>query len=198
MCRASQPPTLNCDIIGQLPGRVAALGTGCWLPMDTSQWPALLVFQLAGEECAIPAEAVAQVAPMAALARSPGLPPVLEGFLNVGGAAVPVVRLDRLFGVEAKPPGLYAHLVILKGGGESFALLADRVLDLVRVPQEAFRPLPEGGTFNQCATAELDLNGRTIHMLSPDRLLLEREKQAIAAFRDTAQRYIEELERQVQ
>jgi hypothetical protein len=57
----------------------------------------LLLFHLSGQSAAFPVANVHSVAPMASLARPPGLPSVLEGILNLGGAAVPVLRLDRLF-----------------------------------------------------------------------------------------------------
>jgi purine-binding chemotaxis protein CheW len=154
----------------------------------------ILLFQVAGEDCAIPLESVAEIVPMAALARSPGLPSVVEGFLNLRGAAVPVIRLDRLFGRPPQAPGLYAHLVVLRGP-QAAALLADRVIDIPAPPPEAFRPLEEDSSFNGCAAAEVDVDGRFVHLLSPGRLLLEQERQAIAEFQALSQRYIEELER---
>lgn len=154
----------------------------------------LLLFQVAGETCAIPAEAVKQVVPLAALNRPPGLPPVLEGFLNLGGTAVPVIRLERLFGLPPQPPPLHAHLVVLGRQEHSFALLVSRALDIVPVAPEGLRPIPKGSTFNECATAEVEAGGRAVPVLSPGRLLLESERQAIAAFQETAQRYLDELE----
>lgn len=162
--------------------------------MAASRISTLLVFRVAGETCAIPTGAVGEIVPMAALDRPPGLPPVLEGFLNLRGEAVPVIRMDRLFGATPEPPGLYAHLVVLRGQAHPFALLVSRALDIVPMPPEALRPLPEGSTFNECATAEAEAGGQPVPVLSPDRLLLERERQAVAAFRETAQRYLDELE----
>jgi len=65
----------------------------------------LLVFHLSGQAYGLPLAEVAEVVPMALLSRAPGLPPLLAGFLNLAGTAVPVLRTDRLFGLPDLTPG---------------------------------------------------------------------------------------------
>ncbi len=79
----------------------------------------LLLFHFAGQTAAFPLDAVSRVTPMAQLARPPGLPSPLEGILNLAGTPVPVVRLDRLFQLESRSPGLYSMLIVLKGAADS-------------------------------------------------------------------------------
>ena len=55
-----------------------------------------------------------QILPLPYLAQVPGQPAVVAGYCNLRGAAVPVIRLDRLFQGEAEAPGLYAHLLLLE------------------------------------------------------------------------------------
>ena len=64
----------------------------------------LLVFHTSGLSCAFPLEAVREIVPMARLSSPPGLPSGLEGFLDLRGIAVPIVRLDRLFDLPAQHP----------------------------------------------------------------------------------------------
>src|SRR5690349_6005793 len=89
----------------------------------------LLVFQLADRLAAFPIGDVERIAPMAELACPPGLPSALEGVLNLAGAAVPVLRLDRLFRLPAQRVGLYSMLIVLRaaGGGDRIAILVKRV-----------------------------------------------------------------------
>lgn len=131
---------------------------------------------------------------MAALAQSPGQPSILEGFLNLRGVAVPVVRLDRLFAFPPAPVGLYTPLIVLKGPRHPTALLVDSILDLAASPAEAWQPLDDSSSFNGCARAQLDWNGRRIIVLAPERLLLEQERQCLADLQSQAQRRIGELE----
>lgn len=160
---------------------------------ETTDQSVLVVFQVGGENCAIPAGSVSEIAPMARLARSPGLPSVLAGLLNLRGVAVPVIRLDRLFGLPPRDPGAYSHLIVLRGPSGPAAILADRVLDVASPPAEAFRPVPPGKSFNACAVSLVEMDGRSIYLLSADRLLLEQEKQAVDEFRSLSQRYLDDL-----
>ncbi|MBI2504469.1 MAG: chemotaxis protein CheW [Candidatus Latescibacteria bacterium] len=146
-----------------------------------------VVFRLAGQACALPLERVQEVLPMATLLRPPGLPALLEGFLNLGGAAVPVIHLCRLFGLPWEAPGLYTPLLVVSGHPGPLALLVDEVTDLLSVDQKALVQVREDQVFNDCVEAEIDLGDRTLHLLSPDRLLLEEERQRVAALREAAQ-----------
>jgi purine-binding chemotaxis protein CheW len=130
---------------------------------------------------------------MAQLACPPGLPALLEGFLNLRGEAVPVVRLRRLFGLPEQTPGLYTPVVILKEGGP-LALLVDEVGGVLSAPEEDRLPVQEGHAFNDCVEAEVALEGRLVHLLSTDRLLLEGERRRIAEFQAVAQRRLREAE----
>src|ERR1700731_3095496 len=92
----------------------------------------LVVFHLAGQLVALPLENVESIAPMARLARPPGLPCLLEGVLNVSGEAIPVVRLDRLLQLPERRPGLYSMLIVLRGVSDCrTALLVDRVTEIL-------------------------------------------------------------------
>src|ERR1700736_3896381 len=75
---------------------------------------ALLVFHLGGSGYALPLHEIQEIVPMAWLSRPPGSPSVVAGLLNLGGKAVPVIRLDRLFELPDLVPTLYTPLVILR------------------------------------------------------------------------------------
>jgi purine-binding chemotaxis protein CheW len=147
----------------------------------------LLAFRLAGQLCALPLEKVREILPMPRLARPPGLPSLLEGFLNLGGMALPVLRLDQLFALPPLQPGLYTPLLVLRDPDPPLALLVEQVEAVLSVPGEALLPVREGHAFNDCATAEVALGGRTLHLLSPERLLLREERQRLAELQAMAQ-----------
>ena len=154
----------------------------------------LLVFELGAEACALDLDRVQEVLPMARLSQPPGKPHLLEGFLNLGGTAIPVVRLDRLFGLPESRPGVHTHLVLLRPTGSSTALLVDRAAEVVTVPDTALVPLGAGSCFNDCADADVALPGRTAHLLAPERLLLAQEQRRIAELQAEEQRRLDELE----
>lgn len=154
---------------------------------------ALLVFRLQGLLTAFPADTVERVVPMAELLRPPGLPEALEGVLNLGGGAVPVVSLERLLRLPLQSPGLYSMLVILRLQAEGrIAVLVDRATGIVQASPASLRPLDPEDSFNGCAEAIVDVGAEAVHLLSPARLLLAKEREILAGFRDTAERRLGE------
>jgi purine-binding chemotaxis protein CheW len=161
---------------------------------------ALLVFEVSDRVAALTLEDVARIVPMAQLARPPGLPSALEGVLNLNGAAVSVLRLDRLLGLPSRDPGLYSMVIVLrkevllKGTGCATAVLADRVRETLSVPEAALLPVSEDDSFNACARAAVSVAGQYIHVLSPQRLLLEQEARALSEFHAMAQLRLQQWE----
>jgi purine-binding chemotaxis protein CheW len=150
---------------------------------------ALLVFHVAGQLAALPLENVERIAPMAQLARPPGLPSPVEGILNLAGTAVPVLRLDRLLRLPDQTPGLYSMLIVVKGVADSrIAILADRVSEILSVPESALLPAGKENSFNACAEAMAQVGDQVIHLLSPASILLEKEREALSGFQAMAQR----------
>ena len=163
------------------------------LPAESQR--TLLLFHLAGRTAAFPLESIQRVTPMAQLARPPGLPAALEGILNLGGAAVPVVRLDRLLQLPEQRLGLYSMLIILKGPSASqIGILVDRVSGIISVPQSALLPVRDEDTFNACAEAAVSVSDQVIHILSPARILLEKERETLSQFQAAAQRRLQDWE----
>lgn len=154
----------------------------------------LLVLHVAGKNCALPLEEVEEIVPMTLVSQPPGLPPILEGFLNLKGMAVPVLRLDRLFQLPEQPPGLYTPLVILRGSKYPLALLVDSIGGVHSMPEEAFLPVREQHAFNDCVDAEVTVEDRVIHLLCPKRLLLEQERRRLAELQAMVQERLRNIE----
>ena len=142
----------------------------------------LLVFHLGGQAYALDLAEVREVVFMAALSRPPGLPAVLEGFLNLAGSVVPVVRLDRLFRLPERPPGMFTTLLLLRGSDRHVALMVDRVSAIVAVPDDDVVPVRENQAFNDCAEGVARVRDRAVLVLAAGRILLEKEAQAFAEF----------------
>jgi purine-binding chemotaxis protein CheW len=142
---------------------------------------------------------VERVVPIALLARPPGLPAALEGVLNLGGTAVSVLRLDRLLGLPARDPGLYSMLILLKRdvllkGGGAVAVLVDRVREVLSVPEGALLAVNEADSLRGCARAAVSLPAGYIHVLASERLLFEKEEQALSEFQAMAEQRFQHWE----
>jgi len=157
-------------------------------PSPLTPQRALVLFHLAGEVAALPLESIQRITPMAQLSHPPSLPSAVEGILNLAGVAVPVVRLDRLLQLPAGHPTLYSMLIVLKDVSASpIALLVDRVSEILSVPESALLAVSAADSFNGCAEAEAVVRGCVIHLLSPARILLQRERESLAEFQAVAQ-----------
>src|SRR5699024_3144209 len=80
----------------------------------------------AGEEVAIPAEAIREVLRPGAVTRVPHAPPSLLGLMNLRGVVVPVVSLARLLGREGVASTSAARVVVV-GAEAPIGLLVESV-----------------------------------------------------------------------
>lgn len=154
----------------------------------------LLVFQVADQKYAVSSADVAEIVPMAELRSLPGAPTLLAGFLNLGGCLVPVIRLHHLFGLPVAIPELWTPLVILRDSGRRLAVLVDSVTHTLAIEIDAILPLPLQHAVNQCVIGVVRSGNDAISILSPQRLLLEQENNAIAQLQQMARQRIDELE----
>jgi purine-binding chemotaxis protein CheW len=153
-----------------------------------------LVFEIAGDSFAIPLDAVREILPLPLLSHPPGIPSLLEGFLNLGGQAIPVLNPTRLFRLQGPRPGPYSHLIVLEKTGASLAILVDHVAETAEIPKESVMPVGQSLSFNGCLEGDVRVGRRTVHMLALDKLLLEEERSRIAELRAMEQERLRELE----
>jgi purine-binding chemotaxis protein CheW len=146
----------------------------------------LLLLHVSQRTAALSTGEVERIAPMAELLVTPGLPSALEGLLNLGGELVPVLRLDRLFGLTPpQQPGLRSMLLVLRG--RKAAILADGVSEILRVEDGDFLAMSSADSFNGCAESAVQVRGEAVPVLAPARLLVEKEKQALAGFQQSVE-----------
>jgi len=139
----------------------------------------LVVFRVAGQAYGIRVDAVREILPMPRLSQPLGQPLVLAGFLNLGGRAIPVVKLARLFGLDESQPGLYTPLLLMNWGDQPVAILVEDIHGIVSVDELSIVPLPEHLCFNNCAEGLAFVDGTNVVLLSDQRLLHAQERRRI-------------------
>jgi purine-binding chemotaxis protein CheW len=154
----------------------------------------LLIFRSNGMDCAFPLEAVREIVPMATLSAPPGLPSGLAGFLDLRGTAIPIIRMDRLFGLADQPPGLHTPMIVLRGVRGPIGILVGSVRGIVQAPSARLLDLPRDGAFQGCATAVFQMDGELIHLLSPATLLEASEDRLLAEYSAMSQARLLHLE----
>jgi purine-binding chemotaxis protein CheW len=94
----------------------------------------LLTFELDDQRFGLPMADVQEVVRVAAFARLPKAPQVIEGVLNFRGSAVPVLNIRARFGFPPRAVRTSDHLVVARAGKRMAAIRVDRVSDLIEVP----------------------------------------------------------------
>jgi chemotaxis signal transduction protein len=148
------------------------------LPFATAQF---LLLRVADQTCGLPAANIREIVHRAALIATPGQPPIIEGFLNLRGEAIPVIPLRRLFHLPDGPPDLYTPLIIINTGSLQAALEADEAEAVLEIRADQMRALPPEASPEQCAEAVANSGNRQILLLSCAKILYEQEKQCLAA-----------------
>lgn len=161
-------------------------------PADAS---GIVIFRLVGLGFGLPVDDVREVVPLAWLDRPPHLSSMVEGILNLGGQAVPVLRLDRLLGMEDGRYGLDASILIMRPrpGSGALGLLVEHVDGVRESGDLTAMGLPPGQSFNDCLAEVLERDGRAVNLLAWDRILLKQEREALAQFQARTQQRLDAL-----
>jgi purine-binding chemotaxis protein CheW len=90
----------------------------------------ILVFEVAGRRYGLPVAVVQELARAVTVTPVPGMPPGVEGVINVRGQVVPVFDLRCRFGLPVRPVELGDHLIVARSGSRRVALRVDRALEI--------------------------------------------------------------------
>jgi chemotaxis signal transduction protein len=155
----------------------------------------LVIFQLGHALYAVAVDTVQEIALMAYCSSVAGMPSLLAGFLNLRQRPIPIIRLHRLLAHPESAPGLYTHILVFReSSGPGVGWVVDRVTQIIPKAKANIVPLPEGHSFKDYAQGAFHLDGVDIIVLSPARVLLEQERQAIREFAAMEQTRLHELE----
>lgn len=150
-------------------------------PRATQEFRAC-VFELGGHTFALRLESISEIVPMAALSRPPSMPSILEGLLNLRGTSVPVVKLAALIGATEPRLELHTPLLIVRDGSLLLAFVVKRVIGIVPVAAGGLMSNAQSDSFNGCVEGQFLSAGTPVHLLALGRLLLEKERRALADF----------------
>ena len=156
--------------------------------------PALLLFRIAGRRLALPLDTVRNVAPVPLLRRPVGAPPFVEGFFDFQGEPVAAIRPDRLLDLDEEDLGIYAPLLVLGGAARGIALHVARIDQVMLVDDGAIQPIGDDATLNACVIGRISHGGETIYLLSASRLLLDAERETLAAHAVMKRRRLDALD----
>lgn len=141
-----------------------------------------VIFRLGGQSFALPTGTVDEVVPFAWLAQPPRMPAFVRGVLNLGGTAVPVLRLDRLLGLPDGRYGLDASILIMKAENGLLGLLVEHVDGVHGAAEFQNLPFDAGHSFQGCVTSQLQGPLQQTALLSWEAILVREERLRLEDF----------------
>jgi purine-binding chemotaxis protein CheW len=127
----------------------------------------LLIFNLAGQQYALPVRHVREVVPRASVTQLPGAPKALVGMLRLRGALLPVVDLRTNLGLPAASPRIGQCIIVTRAAQAGVGLLVDGVEGLVAdAPMEPDATARRGA--GQLVRHVQEADGRVVTILDVD------------------------------
>lgn len=104
-----------------------------------------MVFKLGCEDYGIEIGQVREIIRRREITPMPWQPPFVEGVINVRGTIIPVVNLNKRFGLEGDA-STHSHTIIVESGDGLIGMLVDAVSEVIRVPPDQIHPAPSIAT----------------------------------------------------
>jgi len=125
-----------------------------------------LIFTVAEHPCAVLLSEVREVVLMAELSQSLVQADTIEGILNLGGEAIPVLKLNRILGLKDWSLGLYSHIIVAKSQDRSLGFLTQSAYKIASFASDDLTLFPTGSTWNGCVSALIREGKEFINILS--------------------------------
>jgi purine-binding chemotaxis protein CheW len=104
-----------------------------------------ITFTLGDAEYGVDIMAVREIKGWTQTTSIPNAPRFIHGVINLRGIIVPIMDLRARFGMELTTPTRLHVVIIINIGARTTGLLVDAVSDIISVPPDAIRPIPDMG-----------------------------------------------------
>jgi len=111
--------------------------------MTTVQEKKVIVFNLNGEEYAVPVQSVGSIERMMQITRVPKTEHFIKGVINLKGVVTPIVDLRLRFGTERREYDDSTRIIIVYCRDMEIGLVVDGANDVIDIPLKAIEPPPE-------------------------------------------------------
>lgn len=105
----------------------------------------IVVFTLHNEEYAVDILQVREIVRLQTIVPVPNTPPFIKGLLNLRGAIIVVIDLQKRFAIEDDTEQT-KHIIISSQGDNNFGVCVDAVQEVLRIHQDAIKPTPDIGS----------------------------------------------------
>ncbi len=105
-----------------------------------------ITFTLDDAEYGVDIMAVREIKGWSQTTAIPNAPRFINGVINLRGIIVPIMDLRARFGMASVRPTPMNVVIIITTGTRTTGLLVDTVSDIISVPPDAVRPIPDMGS----------------------------------------------------
>ena len=142
-----------------------------------------LTFALGSEEYGVDILKVQEIRGYDAVTRLPDAPDYIKGVINLRGTIVPVIDMRLKFRLERADYTALTVMIVLNVADRVVGMVVDSVSDVVRLPEEQIRAVPEiGATIDrQFLTGIGTLDERMLILLDIERLMSSTEMGLVVA-----------------
>jgi purine-binding chemotaxis protein CheW len=130
-----------------------------------------VVFRLDRQNYALPLENVTRALRMVALTPIPDTVEGVLGVINMAGRIIPVIDLRRRLGHPKRAPELNDRMLVLDLPGQTLAVIADAVLDVLELDPHQVSPPPLALAPSQPLAATIQQADELILVLDAARLM---------------------------
>ncbi|CAG9619690.1 chemotaxis protein CheW [Sutcliffiella rhizosphaerae] len=129
---------------------------------ETSQKLKLIVFELNGEEYAIPVNQVRSIEKIMPITRVPNVPGYIKGVINLRGVITPIVDLRSRFEMEKISLSDSSRIIITVVEELEVGFIVDAANDVIDITNEDIEPSPEvvGSVANMYVKGVVNVNKR--------------------------------------
>ena len=139
---------------------------------DTRSMLQVVCFTIGEESYGIDIRQVREIRAWQVATPLPNTPPFVRGVINLRGTIVPVLDLRARFGQGTTTPSAAHVIIVVTVGTRIIGILVDAVSDIVTVPEDEVRPVPEigGSDAAECLNGLATVNDQLIALVSVERI----------------------------
>ena len=132
-----------------------------------------ITFRLSEQDYGVDIMAVREIKGWVETTPIPNSPPFIQGVINLRGIIVPIMDLRARFGMELTKPTQMTVVIIINTGARTTGLLVDAVSDIISVPPDAIRPIPDMGmgTQEEMLSGLVAIDNRMVSLVALERLI---------------------------
>lgn len=143
----------------------------------------LVIFELAGEQFGIDIAIVESIIKMQEITKIPKSNDFVEGVTNLRGAVLPVINLEKRFGITAHEGTKETRIVVVNLDSLKIGMIVDSVSEVLNIDDSIIEPAPSIVTTINSGfiTGIARIDSRLVILLDLNKVLSREEKELTTA-----------------